>query len=104
MAEMGAARFKAHCLQVMDRVSRTRQEVVITKRGIPVVKVVPIPPKKPFRLGVLQDEFEIVGDITRPLHTEEQWAAWRREKLDRFKTGTSGRGRQRTARSGAHRR
>lgn len=104
MTEMGAAQFKMHCLEVMDRVSRTRQEVLITKRGVPVAKLVPVPPKKPFRLGALEGEFEIVGDITKPLYTEEQWAAWRREKLERFRGETTTRVKRQVARAGAKRR
>lgn len=44
MSQMGAARFKAECLQVMEKVRRTRREVVITKRGVPVAKIVPVTP------------------------------------------------------------
>lgn len=37
---MAAGEFKAHCLSVLDEVSRTRRGVVITKRGRPVAQVV----------------------------------------------------------------
>ncbi len=84
MREIGAAEFKARCLNEMERVRRTRQEIVVTKRGVPIVKVVPLPPAKPFRLGALADRFTIVGDITEPLYTDEQWATFEREKLARF--------------------
>jgi prevent-host-death family protein len=39
---MSAAEFRQHCLRVMDEVSETRQAVVITKRGRPVVQIVPV--------------------------------------------------------------
>ncbi len=84
MREIGAAEFKARCLNEMERVRRTRQEVVVTKRGVPFVKVVPLPPAKPFKLGALADRCEIVGDITEPVYTDEEWAAFEREKLERF--------------------
>ncbi|PYV28939.1 MAG: type II toxin-antitoxin system prevent-host-death family antitoxin [Acidobacteria bacterium] len=36
-----AARFKDQCLKIMDTVVRTKSPIVVTKRGRPVVKVVP---------------------------------------------------------------
>ena len=44
---IGAGYFKALCLQLLDHVAETRQELVITKRGKPVAKVVPVPAEKP---------------------------------------------------------
>src|SRR5256885_17070050 len=37
---MSASAFKARCLELMDLVAEGRGEIVITKRGEPVVKVV----------------------------------------------------------------
>lgn len=39
---MAAGTFKAKCLAVLDEVQSSRREVVITKRGRPVAKVVPL--------------------------------------------------------------
>ena len=39
---MPAGEFKSRCLKVMDQVRATRQPVVITKRGRPVAKLVPL--------------------------------------------------------------
>ena len=36
-----AGHFKAHCLALLDKVARTRQPLIVTKRGKPVAKVVP---------------------------------------------------------------
>ncbi len=41
MKTMAISEFKAHCLQVFDRVARTKEPVVVTKRGKPLVEVVP---------------------------------------------------------------
>ena len=38
---MSAGEFKARCLKVMDEVLETGMEIVITKRGRPVVRIVP---------------------------------------------------------------
>jgi len=38
---VGAAEFKARCLELMDHVRETGTELLITKRGRPVAKLVP---------------------------------------------------------------
>jgi prevent-host-death family protein len=43
-ASVGAAEFKARCLELMERVRETRQEYVVTKHGKPVAKLVPYDP------------------------------------------------------------
>jgi prevent-host-death family protein len=72
---MAAGKFKAHCLAVMDEVAKTREPVVITKRGRPVAKVVPVEPPKPRKLlgsleGVL---LPARGDLTEPTVPLEDW-------------------------------
>ena len=44
MKRMAAGLFKVHCLAVMDEVHSKRETVVVTKRGKPVVKLVPADP------------------------------------------------------------
>ena len=69
-----ASEFKAKCLAVIDEVERTRQPVVITKRGKPVAELVPHAPKKKRELfGLLKDELFIEGDIISPIDVE--WEA-----------------------------
>ena len=71
-----ASEFKAKCLAVLDEVERTRQPVVITKRGKPVAELVPHAPKKKQELfGLLKDELFIEGDIISPIDVE--WEALR---------------------------
>lgn len=43
-ASMAAGEFKATCLSLMDEVAATGREIVITKRGKPVAKLVPVTP------------------------------------------------------------
>jgi prevent-host-death family protein len=33
---------KAHCLRLVDEVARQRRELIVTKRGKPIARVVPI--------------------------------------------------------------
>jgi prevent-host-death family protein len=37
-----AGEFKARCLALLDEVAEQRTELVVTKRGVPVARVVPI--------------------------------------------------------------
>jgi prevent-host-death family protein len=73
--KMAAADFKAHCLQVMEDVRRTRGEVVITKRGVPVAKLVPMEERErsPFDCG--KGTATIVGDIVSPVLPAGDWHA-----------------------------
>ena len=65
-----ASEFKAKCLAVLDEVERTRQPVVITKRGKPVAKVIPHVAEKRKLWGLLKDELFIEGDIISPIDIE----------------------------------
>ena len=38
--KVSAAKFKATCLRLMDRVATTGEEIIITKHGTPVAKLV----------------------------------------------------------------
>jgi prevent-host-death family protein len=63
MKEIPAAVFKAQCLTLMDDVCSTRRPLVITKRGKPVAKLVPIEEPKDNFIGRLKGVFEVVGDL-----------------------------------------
>ena len=73
MTTMTATEFKAHCLRIMERVRKRRESVVITKRGVPVAKLVPVPaPKKRSIFGCMKGTMEIVGDIVGPTTTADE--------------------------------
>ena len=75
MKQMAAGEFKAHCLAVMDEVAKTREPVVITKRGKPVAKVVPVEqPKSKKFIGRLEGVLlPAKGDLTEPTVPLEDW-------------------------------
>ena len=73
MKQMRASAFKARCLNVMDEIQATGEPVVVTKRGKPIVKVVPAEPEKSDILGFMAGEFEIVGDIESPVVPPSHW-------------------------------
>jgi len=72
---MPDGQFKVHCLAIMDEVAAKRQAVVITKRGKPVAKLVPVEKEKDDIFGFFKDKgkIEIKGDIVSPAFTPEEW-------------------------------
>jgi prevent-host-death family protein len=73
MKTMAAGLFKARCLAVMDEVQAKRETIVITKRGKPVVKLVPADAEKDDFYGFLKGKVKIVGDVVSPAITPEEW-------------------------------
>ncbi len=78
MKQMPAGKFKARCLSVMDDVSATGEPVLITKRGTPVAKVVPVASRKQDLFGFMAGEFKIVGDIESAVIPLEEWELLRK--------------------------
>jgi prevent-host-death family protein len=70
-----AGAFKARCLAIMDEVAAKRESVVITKRGKPVAKLVPVSQEKDDIFGFFNGKgtIEIKGDIVSPILTPEEW-------------------------------
>jgi len=65
-----ASDFKARCLKIMDEVEKTGQEVVITKNGRPVSKLVPVQERPKSLYGALRDSVTILGDIISPVDVD----------------------------------
>ena len=63
--EIAAGEFKARCLALLEEVAETGHELVVTKRGRPVAKVVPVEKPRSLKGSVV---FE--GDIITPLNDE----------------------------------
>ena len=74
MKSMAISEFKAHALRVLDEVARSRESVLVTKRGKPLVRVVPLDEQEESRPGKLADALVFEGDIVSPLG-EEMWEA-----------------------------
>ena len=70
---MAAGEFKVHCLAVMDEVASKREAVIITKRGKPVAKLVPIGKEKDDIFGFLKGKGKVLGDVVSPILTPEEW-------------------------------
>jgi prevent-host-death family protein len=73
MKKMAAGVFKVHCLSVMDEVQSKRQSVLITKRGKPVAKLVPVEKETDDIFNFMKGKGSIVGDVVSPALTPEEW-------------------------------
>ena len=72
---IAAGKFKAICLKLMDEVNHTGEEVVITKHGQPVAKLVPIGTQtRRHSFGLLSDQTVVYGDLIEPI--DEEWEAY----------------------------
>jgi len=82
--DIPAGKFKAKCLKLMDKVARTREPIVITKRGKPVAKLVPpddTEPRAPL-FGYMAGTAQLLGEIIAPPQTE--WSALTGEEDDLY--------------------
>ncbi len=69
------SRFKATCLALLDEVKQTGRPLIITRRGIPIAKVVPPPEPDSSWMDSLRDTVTFVGDIVSPVVQPEEWDA-----------------------------
>jgi prevent-host-death family protein len=69
MESLSVSKFKATCLAVLERVRRTGEPVLVTKRGEPLAEIVPAsrPAEDKRSLGVLAGTGRIVGDVVSPM-------------------------------------
>ena len=70
MKYIAAARFKEQCLSILDTVDE--EGLVITKRGKPVAKLIPIRAESASLIGALRGKLKIKGGI---LSTGVRWNA-----------------------------
>ena len=71
--QIAAGEFKAKCLHLLDEVHRSRKEIVITKRGRAVARLLPAEDEPPVLFGRMKGSAEIRGDLT--LSVGERWNA-----------------------------
>lgn len=68
-----AGKFKAECLQVMEKVRRTRRKITITKRNEPIAQLGPIDEKEEKFFGKLKGSVHFLDNIIDPI--DEVWNA-----------------------------
>lgn len=72
---IGAARFKADCLKVIDDLSRDPRPVTITRHGRPVAILSPAPQPGQSIIGALRGSVLRFDDPTAPATAPSDWAA-----------------------------
>jgi prevent-host-death family protein len=67
--EISISEFKAKCLALLDKVSKTKTPLRVTRRGKAIADVVPISAQAAGRtwLGSLSGTMEITGNIVTPV-------------------------------------
>ena len=75
MEEIAISKFKATCLEVLERVRRTRKPIRVTRFGKPIADVTPPSVPKPtgHRLGSMAGTVRIKGDIVSPATDAGSW-------------------------------
>ena len=65
MTTMLVSDFKARCLAVLERVNREGVTVLVTRRGHPLARDLPVAeqPEKTRKLGTLAGEASVQGDL-----------------------------------------
>jgi prevent-host-death family protein len=73
--EINAAEFRANCFKILDEMEMTHKEVIITKRGKPVAKLVCFPKQKQIDplLGTMEGLGDTMGDLTEPVIESDEW-------------------------------
>jgi prevent-host-death family protein len=85
MNEIAISKFKATCLEVLERVRRTKQPIRVTRFGKPIADIIPpqdeAAPRR--RLGTMIGSGRILGDIVGPIGDESDWEAARDPMTDK---------------------
>ncbi|MBL7049348.1 MAG: type II toxin-antitoxin system Phd/YefM family antitoxin [Nitrospira sp.] len=71
MKTIGAGKFKAQCLAIFDQVSQEHESYIITKRGKPVAKVVPLAASEMIVKESLSGSIIMENDLLAPI--DEDW-------------------------------
>lgn len=60
---VGVSELKTHCLSIVEEVREHGSEYVVTKRGEPVARLVPVGRPAATLFGALKGQIETVGNI-----------------------------------------
>ena len=73
MKTIGAGKFKAQCLAIFDQVAQEHESYIITKRGKPVARVVPVSDTEKDVKELLSGSIIMEEDLLSPI--DEDWDA-----------------------------
>ncbi len=80
MKTVPAGEFKQTCLRLLDEVGVSGEPILITKRGKPVARLMPVRPDRPEDWsGALRERGRIAGDLVAPALDPGEWSALRAE-------------------------
>ena len=71
MMKIKASEFKAKCLHLMDVVNETQEEIIITKNGKPVSRLIPYQAKPSTLFGLHRNQVQYLDDLIAPVN--EKW-------------------------------
>jgi prevent-host-death family protein len=80
--EVPISEFRTKCLALIERVRRTRKPLRVTRRGKPIVDIVPTTAIKPVMdrakwIGSMKGTVRILGDIVSPAIDKDEWEVLR---------------------------
>jgi prevent-host-death family protein len=64
------SKLKAHCSELVERVKKRREAVVITRRGRPVAELVPLAEEPASLFGFAKGAITVKGDLIAPMDAE----------------------------------
>jgi prevent-host-death family protein len=72
--EVPAGEFKAKCLALLDQVRDTGEAIVVTKRGKPVARILPLeePPSLAGSIDFLVGDDELIRPVLDPLRLDPE--------------------------------
>ena len=77
MKQVAISQFKAKCLAILDEVQKTKQSILVTRRGHPVAEIGPPSPKDDRSWIGSMKQIKILGDIISPASDEDDWEVLR---------------------------
>ena len=75
---VAVSELKTHCLRLVDQVARERRELIVTKRGKPIARLVPLAEVGPNEALTRLRGTLIGGDRAEDFETDSVWEATRR--------------------------
>ena len=82
--EVTAAQFRSNCFKILEEIRIKHREIIITKRGKPVARLIPYTNEDNLDplVGALLGAGITVGDLTEPL--EDEWELDKDQKIIQY--------------------
>ena len=74
MGVISAAEFEQKCIKIVDEVAASGEKMLITRNGVAVAELVPVPDQKKKQhksiIGAMKDSIVIYDDLVEPVDVE----------------------------------